>query len=72
LNVDLITDTFLNRYHTQIKDVLDGDDEERRKKDELLRLKTEKEKAEARKRIEEERGFAGKVYPTLAQKVNRS
>ena len=28
-----------------------------------MRLKTEKEKAEARERIKEERGFTGKVRP---------
>ena len=54
-------------HRAQIKDVIDGDDEERRKKDELLRLKTEKEKAEAREKIKEERGFTGKVYPTLTR-----
>jgi len=48
-------------WSDRIKDVLDGDDEEQKKKDELLRLKVEKEKAEARDRIKEERGFSGKV-----------
>jgi len=37
-----------------------------------LRLKAEKEKAEAKERIKEERGFSGKVYPPLAQKFDRS
>jgi len=32
-----------------------------------LRLKTEKEKAEAKERIKDERGFTGKVSPTLIQ-----
>jgi hypothetical protein len=72
LDVGLVADFVLSRYLAQIKDALDGDDEEQRKKEELLRLKAEKEKAEARERIKEERGFAGKVYPTLAQKTNRS
>jgi hypothetical protein len=30
-----------------------------------LRLKVEKEKAEAKERIKEERGFTGKVYPRV-------
>jgi len=52
-------------WSDKIKDALDGDDEERRKQDELLRLKTEKEKAEARERIKDERGFTGKVQDLL-------
>jgi flavodoxin len=54
-------------HRAKIKDIIDGDDEEQRKQDELLRLKTEKEKAEARERIKEERGFTGKVCSTLTQ-----
>jgi len=52
-------------WSDRIKDALDGDDEERRKQDELLRLKTEKEKAEARERIKDERGLTGKVQDLL-------
>jgi len=52
-------------WSDRIKDVLDGDDEERRKQEELLRLKTEKEKADARERIKEERGFTGKMQDLI-------
>jgi len=52
-------------WSDRIKDVLDGDDELRRKQDELYRLKVEKEKAEARERIEEGRGFTGKIQDFL-------
>jgi len=52
-------------WSDRIKDALDGDDEERRKQDELLRLKVEKEKAEARERIEGERGITGKFQDFL-------
>jgi len=52
-------------WSDKIKDALDGDDEERRKQDELSRLKVEKEKVEARERIKEERGFTGKVQDLL-------
>jgi len=52
-------------WSDRIKDVLDGDDEERRKQEELLRLKVEKEKAEARERIKDERGFSGKMQDLL-------
>jgi len=52
-------------WSDRIKDALDGDDEERRKQDELLRLRTEREKAEARERIEDERGFTGKMQDLL-------
>lgn len=60
------------RYRGQIKDALEGDDEERKKQDELLRLKVEKEKTEARERINEERGFTGKVYLKLIREQSRS
>jgi len=52
-------------WSDKIKDIIDGDDEERRKEDELLRLKTEKEKAEAKERIKDERGLTGKVQDFL-------
>ncbi|KAF9653653.1 hypothetical protein BDM02DRAFT_1642962 [Thelephora ganbajun] len=49
----------------KIKGVLEGDGEERRKQDELLRLKIEKQKAEARERIKGERGLTGWVEDLL-------
>jgi len=52
-------------WSDKLKGVLDGDDEERRKQDELLRLKAEKEKAEARENIKEQRGLAGKAQDFL-------
>jgi len=52
-------------WSDKIKDALDGNDEERRKEDELLRLKVEREKAGAREKIKEERGFTGKMQDLL-------
>jgi len=52
-------------WSDKFKDVLDGDDEEQKKRDELLRLETEKKKAEAREKIGEERGFTGKMQDLL-------
>ncbi|KAF9788101.1 hypothetical protein BJ322DRAFT_1047018 [Thelephora terrestris] len=48
-------------WSDKIKGALDGDDEERRKQDELLRLKVEKEKAGVKERVKEERGLTGKM-----------
>lgn len=52
-------------WSDRIKDALEGDGEERRKQDELLRLRVEKEKTEAREKVKEERGLAGKMQDLL-------
>jgi hypothetical protein len=52
-------------WSDKLKGALEGNDEESRKQEELLRLKVEKEKAEASQKIKEERGFGGKVQDFL-------
>jgi len=53
-------------WSERIKDVLDGDDEKRRQQEEELRLKTEKQKAEAKESIERERsGLGAKMHDLL-------
>lgn len=59
-------------WSDRLKSVLDGDDEEKRKQDEILRLKVEKEKAEARERIKKERGLSGKAMDFLDHGESRS
>jgi hypothetical protein len=53
-------------WSERIKDVLDGDDEKRRQEEEELKLKTERQKAEAKEKIERERsGLGEKMHDLL-------
>jgi len=53
-------------WSERIKDVLDGDDEKRRQEEKELKLKTERQKAEAKEKIERERsGLGGKMHDLL-------
>jgi len=62
---DALDDAIHDDRSDKIKAALDRDDEEHKKKEDLLRLKTEKEKAEAKERIKDERGLSGKIQDLL-------